>query len=215
MHQMKPQPQPHHQTHHQTQPQTQQQTQQQTQPQTQEANSAFNQLVAALEKDFPTLLSLVKLSEPLVTQLKNHTNEVAILAPTETVFKQLKPEVVQILTDPANLSLLEDILKYHVTSSSTLSKGKLGIVPVSTILTTPAQRATISNALKSSPSTMDTEEPATTEAYKFYTGTGTNTDGESTINIFDTTNASAPTTKRKVFNMPHWLNKSSPGNNWS
>jgi hypothetical protein len=66
---------------------------------------------------------------------------ITILAPTESAFGQVPPAVVQYLKDPANVSVLEKVLKYHVLSPNTsnlLKEAYPTIIQINSVLIPPS-----------------------------------------------------------------------------
>ena len=83
--------------------------------------------VAAGNPSFSTLVSLVQ-SAGLAGALSDPNAKLTVFAPTNDAFAKLEaavPGVTKALTDPANKSLLEQVLKHHVLGSEVRSPAAL------------------------------------------------------------------------------------------
>jgi len=138
----------------------------------------------ALENN-PTLVALVGLVPGLLDTLVSSAGSITILAPTESAFGQVQPAVVQILKDPANVSVLEQVLKYHVmtpNASNLLKEPYPTVIQINSVLIPPSLSVAVASI--ASPS--------------FASGTG-----------------GPLYTQAKQLNVPSWLAKPRSNNNWS
>jgi uncharacterized surface protein with fasciclin (FAS1) repeats len=71
--------------------------------------------IAAASKDHTTLVAALKAAD-YVTSVGN-PGPLTVFAPTDDAFKKLPPGTVDNLVKPENKDKLQDILKYHVTTS--------------------------------------------------------------------------------------------------
>lgn len=114
------------------------------------SSNSFNQLVNGLKNNHPTLLSLLQLTPSLLEKVQQYADKITVLAPTENVFKSLKPEVVNFLTKPSNSNLLEDLLSYHIVSNTAVNgQSHKPWVAVRELLMTPAHADALSSVVSS------------------------------------------------------------------
>ena len=138
----------------------------------------------ALENN-PKLVALVGLVPGLLDTLVSSVGSITILAPTESAFGQVPPAVVQYLKDPANVSVLEKVLKYHVLSPNTsnlLKEAYPTIIQINSVLIPPSL----------------SDDVASIVSQSFASGTG-----------------GPLYTQAKQSNVPSWLAKPRSNNNWS
>lgn len=175
------------------------------------SHTAYNELVSQLKSNHPTLLSLLQGVPSLLDKVKHHADKISVLAPIEPVFKALKPVVVKFLTHPNNAKLLEDILGYHIISNTAVTGAKHdNTLKVNKLYTTAAHNKAITNGvtamLHDNPSV---NQSVSSGGHTFFAPT--DVDGNNQMMHSQPTSTIAA----KQLAVPHWLQRSSPGNNWT
>ena len=109
----------------------------------QEALARFRteQTVLSALENYPTLVTLVGLVPGLLDTLVSSAGSITILAPSESAFGQVPAAVVEFLKRPDNVSVLEQVLKYHVVAPNTsnlLKEAYPTVIPINKVLIPPS-----------------------------------------------------------------------------
>ena len=107
-------------------------------------------VLSALENN-STLVALVGLVPGLLDTLVSSADSITILAPSDNAFGQVPVVVLDFLKNPANVSVLEQVLKYHVIAPNTsnlLNEAYPTVIPISNVLIPPSLSEAVASIAK-------------------------------------------------------------------
>ena len=116
-------------------------------------------VLSALENN-PTLVALVGLVPGLLDTLVAAAGSITILAPSESAFGQVPAAVVDFLKNPDNVSVLEQVLKYHVVAPNTsnlLKEAYPTVIPINKVLIPPSLTDAVASIAQSTTTTTTTQ----------------------------------------------------------
>jgi uncharacterized surface protein with fasciclin (FAS1) repeats len=180
------------------------------------SHTAYNELVSQLKSNHPTLLSLLQGVPSLLDKVKHHADKISVLAPIEPVFKSLKPVVVKFLTHPKNAKLLEDILGYHIISNTAVTGAKHdNTLKVNKLYTTAAHNQEIMSGVTAMLHDNQGVKPSVSSGgHTFFAPTDVH-ESNTIMHTLPYPSQTTSTIAAKQLAVPHWLQRSSPGNNWT